>query len=194
MRQSGEAVCEYLDELSERSGGEILHLSTPALKQQTSQDEADIRAIIESVQRAHHTKDAAAIAAPFAPQAAIFNLAPPLAHCGVDIDEKKTWLDTWEGPIDLETRDLHITVSGDSAFGYGFYRMSGTPKAAAGLSASGCGRRFASSEVKAPGALCMSTRPCRFTWTAACGRLSTSNRRGRSKDGLQRASVLGAIC
>jgi len=105
-------------------------MSTPALKQQTSQDEADIRALIESVQRAHHAKDAAAIAAPFAPQAAIFDLAPPLAHRGVDVDEKKTWLDTWEGPIDFETRDLHITVSGDSAFGYGFYRMSGTPKAA----------------------------------------------------------------
>jgi ketosteroid isomerase-like protein len=93
-------------------------MTTPALKQQTSQDEADILALIESVQRAHHAKDAVAIAAPFGPQAAIFSLAPPLAHRGVDIDEKKTWLDTREGPIDLETRDLHITVSGDSAFGW----------------------------------------------------------------------------
>jgi ketosteroid isomerase-like protein len=48
----------------------------------------------------------------------------------MDLEEKKAWLDTWEGPIDLESRNLNITVSGDFAFGHGFYRHSGTPKAA----------------------------------------------------------------
>jgi hypothetical protein len=36
------------------------------LKGRTSKDEADIRALIESVHQAHHSKDAAAIAAPYA--------------------------------------------------------------------------------------------------------------------------------
>ena len=94
-------------------------------------DEADIRALIESVHKAHHTKNAAAIAAAYTQGAAIFNLAPPLSHRGVDLEEKKAWLDTWEGPIDSESRDLRITVCGDFAFCHGFYRLSGTPKAAA---------------------------------------------------------------
>jgi ketosteroid isomerase-like protein len=104
--------------------------TTGVKPQPISRDEVDIRALIESVHRAHHTKDAAAIAAPFAQDAAIFSLAPPLAHRGVEVEEKKAWLDTWEGPIDLEARNLHVTISGHSAFAYGFYRMSGTPKAA----------------------------------------------------------------
>src|SRR5260370_11284838 len=105
-------------------------MSTATLKDQTSRDKADIRALIESVHKAHHNKDAAAIAAPYAQDAAVFNLAPPLSHRGVDLQEKKAWLDTWEGPIDCESRDLSITVSSDFAFCHCFYRLSVTPKAA----------------------------------------------------------------
>lgn len=105
-------------------------MPTAALKNQTSKDEADIRAIVESVHRAHHNKDAAAIVAPYAQDAAVFDLAPPLSHRGVNLQEKKAWLDTWEGPIDRESRDFSITVSGDFAFSHGFLRLSGTPKAA----------------------------------------------------------------
>ena len=57
-----------------------------------------IRDILEARHRAHHTKDATAIAAPYATEAVIFNLAPPLVHHGVDLNEKQAWLDTWEGP------------------------------------------------------------------------------------------------
>jgi hypothetical protein len=42
-----------------------------------SKDEADILAIAESMLKANHNKDAAAFAAPFAPDATIYNLAPP---------------------------------------------------------------------------------------------------------------------
>jgi ketosteroid isomerase-like protein len=97
---------------------------------QTLKDESDIRALIESIHQAHHNKDAAAIAAPYARDAAVFNLAPPLSHRGVDLNEKQAWLDTWQGPIDCESRDLRITVRSDFAFCHGFYRLSGTPKAA----------------------------------------------------------------
>jgi ketosteroid isomerase-like protein len=105
-------------------------MSPATVKQQSSRDEADIRALVESVHKAHRNKDAAAIVAPYAKDAVVFNLAPPLSHRGMDLQEKKAWLDTWEGPIDCESRDLSITVSGDFAFCHGFYRLSGTPKAA----------------------------------------------------------------
>jgi ketosteroid isomerase-like protein len=104
---------------------------TPAtLQVQVTKDEADILALIETLNQAHHNKDAAAIAAPFAPEAAIFNLAPPLIHHGIDIEEKQAWLDSWETPVELEPRDFKVTVSGDIAFSHGFLRMCGTKKGA----------------------------------------------------------------
>lgn len=96
------------------------------VRDQTSEDEADIRALIESVHQAHHIKDAAAIVAPYEHDAVIFSRAPPLVHRGMDLEEKQAWLDTWEGPIDCESRDLSITVSGDFAFCHGLCRLSGT--------------------------------------------------------------------
>ena len=105
-------------------------MSTATLQVQSSRDGADIRALIESVHKAHHNKNAAAIVAPYAQDAVVFNLAPPLSRRGMELEEKKAWLDTWEGPIDCESRDLNITVSGDFAFCHGFYRLGGTPKSA----------------------------------------------------------------
>ena len=99
--------------------------TTPA-----SMDEAEIRGLIASLHQAHHDKDAAAIVAAYEPDATLFTLAPPLAYRGVDLKEKQAWLDTWDGPIEIESRDLKVTVSGDSAFAYGFVQMKGTPKMA----------------------------------------------------------------
>jgi ketosteroid isomerase-like protein len=85
---------------------------------------------LETIHKAHYEKDAAAIAAQYMPDAILYDLAPPLFHQGVDLQGKKAWLETWEGPIERESRDFNFTVSGDFAFGHGFYRLSGTPKAA----------------------------------------------------------------
>jgi ketosteroid isomerase-like protein len=103
---------------------------TATIQIPVSRDEADIRELIAGIHRAHHDKDAASITAPYAQDAAVFNLAPPLSHHGVDVQEEQAWLESWEGPIDCESRDLRITVNGDFAFGHGFYRLAGTPKAA----------------------------------------------------------------
>jgi ketosteroid isomerase-like protein len=105
-------------------------MSNATLKHLASKAEAHIRALVESIDKAHHNKDAAAIVAPYAQDAVVCDLAPPLSHRGMDLQAKQAWLDTWEGPIDRESRDFNITVSGDFAFCHGFYRMSGTPKAA----------------------------------------------------------------
>jgi ketosteroid isomerase-like protein len=92
--------------------------------------EAEIRALIDSIHEAHYEKDAAALAEPYASDAVIFDLSPPLAHPGVTIERKQPWLDSWDTPIELESRDLKITVSGDHAFGHGFLRMQGAKKGA----------------------------------------------------------------
>lgn len=95
-----------------------------------SKDEADILALLEAMLRANHEKDVAAFAAPFTSDAAIFNLAPPLVHHGIDLQEKRAWYDSWATPVDIEARDLKVTVSGDLAFCHGYLRMRGTKKGA----------------------------------------------------------------
>ncbi|MGA2849146.1 MAG: nuclear transport factor 2 family protein [Terracidiphilus sp.] len=97
-----------------------------------SKDEADILALVESMLRANHDKDAAAFAAPFAPDAAVFNLAPPLVHHGIDLEEKRAWYESWATPVDLESRDLKVSISGDLAFCHGFLRLTGTKRGAEG--------------------------------------------------------------
>ncbi|HEY1647437.1 MAG TPA: nuclear transport factor 2 family protein [Terracidiphilus sp.] len=103
-------------------------MSTAVQSTHMSIAEAEIWALLDFVQEAHHAKDAAAIAEPYAADAVIFDLSPPLAHPGVSIERKQPWLDSWDTPIELESRDLKITVSGDAAFGHGLLRMRGTKK------------------------------------------------------------------
>jgi ketosteroid isomerase-like protein len=108
-------------------------MATAALidhREQTLKDEAEIRAVIARLHQAHHDKDVQAIAASYATDAAIFNLAPPLSHQGINLKEKQAWLDSWDGPIEIEPSDLSITISGDIAFCYGYLRMTGNPKSA----------------------------------------------------------------
>jgi ketosteroid isomerase-like protein len=98
--------------------------------EQTVSDELEIRALMDSIHRAHHDKKAAAITEPYASDAAVFNLAPPLAHRGRDLRETQEWLDTWATPIEIEARDMAVTISGDFAFAHGFLHMHGTKKGA----------------------------------------------------------------
>jgi len=63
-----------------------------------SRDEAKIRELLESMHRAHRDKNASGITSPYAEDAAVFNLAPPLAHSGRDRAEVQAWLDTWGTP------------------------------------------------------------------------------------------------
>jgi uncharacterized protein (TIGR02246 family) len=97
-----------------------------------SQDEAAILAVVETMRRAHHEKDATLFAAQFTPDAIIYNLAPPLVHQGINLAEKQAWLNSWSTPVDIDARDLRVTVSGDFAFCYGYLRMRGTKKGAEG--------------------------------------------------------------
>jgi len=105
-------------------------MSIATLTERKSRDESDILALLAALRQAHHDKDAAAIAAAYSRDAVICDLSPPLAHRGVDVAAKQAWLDSWEGPIELEPRDSTLTVSGDVAILQGYTRMSGTPKAA----------------------------------------------------------------
>lgn len=102
-----------------------LHANSQAT---ATKDRAEILSLVDALHQAHHRKDAAAIVASYAKDAAVFSLAPPLAHEGVDVMEKQRWLDSWETPVELESRNFEVSVSGDLAFCYGFLQLSGTKK------------------------------------------------------------------
>ena len=78
-------------------------MSSASQKVQESNDQTAIRAVLESVAK---------------------------AHVGMKTNEIQAWLDTWEGPIEREVRDLKIAVTGDFALVHGYYRLGGTPKSA----------------------------------------------------------------
>ena len=95
-----------------------------------SADQDLVLAVIENLRQALLDKNVAQFAAQFAPGAAIFNLAPPLTHHGIDKEEKQTWFESWSTPIELEPRDFKVTISGNLAVCYGFLRMAGTKRGA----------------------------------------------------------------
>ena len=95
-----------------------------------STDEAEILALCSALHKAHLEKSPEGIAAPYAPHAVIYDLEPPLSHDGISVERKGKWLETWDTPIELIAQDFKVTISGDHAWGHGYLRMSGTPKAA----------------------------------------------------------------
>jgi ketosteroid isomerase-like protein len=105
-------------------------MSTATIRAAAATDEAAILALVSSLHQAHHDKSAAAIAAPFAPHAVIYDLEPPLMHDGISIERKRNWLATWDSPIGLEPRNFELTIDGDHAFGHGYLHVSGQKKGA----------------------------------------------------------------
>lgn len=75
-------------------------------------------------------RDAKAMTDAYADQAVIFNLAPPLRQPGeaADPGPMAEWLDTFEGPISMQVRDVEVTQSGDVAFVTSLHCLSATPK------------------------------------------------------------------
>jgi ketosteroid isomerase-like protein len=55
----------------------------------------------------------------------IFDLAPPLGRHGMNRDSVTAWLAGWEGPIQIDARDVNLAVDGDLAFVSAFNRMCG---------------------------------------------------------------------
>jgi ketosteroid isomerase-like protein len=91
-----------------------------------SDDEAEIRRILEGRRQALHAKDAAALTAHDAPDMLAFDLAPPLLVRGIDQAGLEAWLGEWEGPVELAFHELAITIGQDVAFSTSLNRMQGT--------------------------------------------------------------------
>jgi ketosteroid isomerase-like protein len=93
--------------------------------------EAGIRALIEERAAAIREKDAARAVATLAQDVVAFELAPPLAlgpEAARDEAGLAAWLQGWEGPVEIEVRDLHVETSGEVGWSRGLNRLHGTLK------------------------------------------------------------------
>lgn len=91
-------------------------------------DEAAIRALLDRRAEANRIKDADAAVRLYAENAVNFDLAPPLAQRGKEVKDPsglREWFATWKGPIDVELKDVEVSVESDIAFAHGFLHMQG---------------------------------------------------------------------
>lgn len=86
---------------------------------------AELEALFAGLRQAHADRDAAAIADAYAPDAVIYDLAPPLGRRGARREQIAAWLATWDGPVLIDTRDDTLAVDGDLAFTSSYVRMRG---------------------------------------------------------------------
>ena len=94
-----------------------------------TEEEAAIRALLEERVAAMRAKDAARAVATLADDVVAFELAPPL-RLGPDAARDQAgleaWFAVWEGPVEIELRDLRIEASGRVGFCHSLNRLRGT--------------------------------------------------------------------
>jgi ketosteroid isomerase-like protein len=91
----------------------------------STRDRAEIEALFQKLASAHADHDAEAIVEGYTPDAVIFDLAPPLGRRGMNRDNVAAWLAGWNGPIQIDARDVSLTVGGNLAFVSALNRMRG---------------------------------------------------------------------
>jgi uncharacterized protein (TIGR02246 family) len=88
-------------------------------------DRTEIKALFQNLVKAHAEHDADAIVEAYAPDAVIYELVPPLGRRGMNRDSVAAWLAGWDGPIQINARDVNLRVEGGLAFVSALNRMRG---------------------------------------------------------------------
>jgi ketosteroid isomerase-like protein len=91
----------------------------------TTTDRQMIDRLFATMRQGLADHDPGPILAAYAPDALLYDLAPPLLHRGMKRDETAAWLATWSGPIRLEDHDLDLVLVGDLAVATALSRMRG---------------------------------------------------------------------
>ena len=92
----------------------------------TSNDEHEIRALLDARQDAIRSKNVEKTCACFTDDAVFFSLAPPLREDSPRAEALESWFGTWRGEIGNEIKDLQIVVGADVAYAHCFGRFFGT--------------------------------------------------------------------
>lgn len=93
-------------------------------------DEARIRQLIDGFVEGIRTRDLHGVMSVYSPDIVWFDFMAPLRHAGKGA-YSKLWekcLASYEGPIEIEIRDLNITVGNDVGFSHSLNRFTGAMK------------------------------------------------------------------
>jgi len=99
-----------------------------AVEEHKKNDEAAIQGLLDDCIRSLRDKNIEGIMSIYAQEVVSFDIVPPLRYIGADAF-RKVWEEVffvYQGPIDYEMHDLHITVGDDVAFTHSLNRISGT--------------------------------------------------------------------
>lgn len=98
------------------------------MHQSLTNDETQVRAIIEGRVESIRKKDIDALLSHHAPEILAFDALNPLQYSGLDRVRERAhkWLSAYQDSIGYEIRDLAVTTSIDVAFCHYLYRVSGT--------------------------------------------------------------------
>lgn len=91
-------------------------------------DNTAIEMLLQQITQAHAEKNADKLASLYDSTALLFDLAPPLAHHGMNSSETADWFDTWDGAIQLAHTDVNIEISGELAVVTALAQMRGKKK------------------------------------------------------------------
>ncbi len=93
-----------------------------------SDDEAQIRTIIDERIKAVHDKDINALLSNHTPDILSFDVLDPLQYIGADTvrERAEKWFSSYQSSIGYEVRDLSITTGETVAFCHYLYRVNGT--------------------------------------------------------------------
>jgi uncharacterized protein (TIGR02246 family) len=92
--------------------------------------DADVRALLDRQVEAILGKDLDRLMSLYAPDVVYFDVVPPLQFLGSAAlrDRFTRWFDGFDGPVDVDVRDVDISANGDLAFAHWFSRVRGTLK------------------------------------------------------------------
>jgi len=95
-------------------------------------NEAEIRKVLDQWAKAFHARNLNGIMSIYEPGNALvsYDIVPPLQYSGYEAYKKdyQEFLDQFQGPVDIEYRDLKIVAGDTVAFSRGLERMTGTLK------------------------------------------------------------------
>jgi ketosteroid isomerase-like protein len=91
---------------------------------------SEIKELLDGQTEAIRTKDIDRLMSFFSADVTYFDVVPPLKYAGSPAlrDRFLQWFAGYEGPINLEVRDVHIVAGADIAVAYRLSRAAGTLK------------------------------------------------------------------
>jgi uncharacterized protein (TIGR02246 family) len=90
--------------------------------------EKSVREFYDALFDAMRAKDLDRLMAAYSPDVVYYDVVPPLRFAGSEALRGRfsAWFAGFQGPVDVEARDFHVSTNGDIAVAHWFSRVTGT--------------------------------------------------------------------